>query len=215
MEAIVTGNLFNGEAAKMLNEKIRAYIRNLFRPWRLVKAADVAAMGAFKSSTINALRDVVDENDEDLFPSVSTVSRVRRLLDDHGSQLIGWTQVHTKYGEVFYLNFEKALRLLLKACKLHELATTTSVKLAITVDGADLFKGRTHVSTGIKITDERGVHPVTKQPFAVSNVEEECIEFIKLQSSDVCCIMMIADAVDSKHLYEDVLRDFYDWGNNL
>jgi hypothetical protein len=66
MEAIVTGNLFQGEAAKMMDEKIRAYIRNLFRPWRLVKAADVAAMGAFKSSTINALRDVVDEKSEDL-----------------------------------------------------------------------------------------------------------------------------------------------------
>jgi hypothetical protein len=71
----------------------------------------------------------------------------------------------TKYGEVYYIKFEPALRLLLKACQLHELATTASVKLAITVDGADLFKGRTHVSMGIKITDKRGVHPITKKPF--------------------------------------------------
>jgi hypothetical protein len=27
--------------------------------------------------------------------------------------------------------------------------------------------------------------------------------------------MMIADAVDSKQLYEDVIKDFYEWGNNL
>ncbi len=82
MEAVVRGNLFNGEAAKVLQSKIREYIKNLFRPWKLVKAADVAAVGAFKSSTIHALREVINENDEDLFPSVSTVSRVRRLLDD-------------------------------------------------------------------------------------------------------------------------------------
>jgi hypothetical protein len=215
MEAIVTGNLFQGEAAEMMDEKIRAYIHNLFCPCRLVKAADVAAMGAFKSSTIYALRNVVNEKSEDLFPSVRTVSRVRRLLDNHGIQLIGWTQVRTKYGAVFYLNFEKALHLLLKACNLHELATTTSAKIALSVDGADLFKGCTHVSTGVKITDEQAVHPVMKQPLAVCNVDSECIEYIKLQSSDVCCIMMIADAVDSKQLYEDVIKDFYEWGNNL
>ena len=40
--------------------------------------------------------------------------------------------------EVYYIKFEPALRLLLKACQLHELATTASVKLALTVDGADL-----------------------------------------------------------------------------
>jgi hypothetical protein len=123
--------------------------------------------------------------------------------------------VHTKYGAVFYLIFEKAFCLLLKACNLHELATTTAVKITLSVDGADLFKGRTHVSTGVKITDEQAVHPVTKQPLAVCNVDLECIEYIKLQSSDVCCIMMIADAVDSKQLYEDVIKDFYEWGNNL
>jgi hypothetical protein len=155
MEAIVTGNLFQGEAAKMMNEKIRAYIRNLFLPWRSMKAADVAAMGAFKSSTTNALHDMVDEKSEDLFSSVSTVSCVRRLLlHNHENQLIGWTQVCTKYGAVFYLNFEKALCLLLKACNLHEIATTMAVKIALAVDGADLFKGRTHVSTGVKITNE-------------------------------------------------------------
>ncbi len=59
-EAVVRGNLFNGEAAKVLQSKIREYIKNLFRPWKFVKAADVAAVGAFKSSTINALHEVID-----------------------------------------------------------------------------------------------------------------------------------------------------------
>jgi hypothetical protein len=64
MEAITSCKLFNGEASKVFQEKIRCYIRKLFSLWKLVKASDVAAVGAFKSSTINALRGVIDENDE-------------------------------------------------------------------------------------------------------------------------------------------------------
>jgi hypothetical protein len=108
---------------------------------------------------------VVDHNGVGFFPSASAVNRPRALLDQYGADIIGYTCRNTKYGEVYYLNFERAFWLLLKACKLHDLATTSSVKVALTVDGADLFKGRMHVSTGIKIMDERGIHPITAQLF--------------------------------------------------
>jgi hypothetical protein len=215
MEAIVSGQLFNGEASKILQERIWSYIQSLFRPWKLVKAADVAAVGVFKSSTINALHSVIDENKEDLFPSVSTVSRVRCLLDDYAFKMVGWERKMTKYGEVFFMNYEKAFRLLLKACQLDEIAQTSSVKIALTVDGADLFKGRTHGATGIKITDEHGIHPVSKQPLSMQNEENDIIRFVKVQSSEVCTIMIIADAVDKKELYEDVFKEYYEWGNSL
>ncbi len=52
MEAVAGGKFFNGEAVKAMSQKIRCYIKNLFQPWKLVKAADVAAVSAFKSSTI-------------------------------------------------------------------------------------------------------------------------------------------------------------------
>jgi hypothetical protein len=100
-------------------------------------------------------------------------------------------------------------------CGLHELATRSSVKVALTVDGADLFKGRTHVSTRIKICDERGIHPVTKQPFVITDEDEDAAYFVKVQSSEVCCVMVIADAVDSKQLYENVFKEYYEWGNSL
>jgi hypothetical protein len=63
--------------------------------------------------------------------------------------------------------------MLLKACNLYELAQVDSMKVTLTVDGADLFKGRTHVSTGIKITDDHGLHPITKQPFLVAAREHD------------------------------------------
>jgi hypothetical protein len=195
--------------------RVSRMIRQLLQPWKLVKASDIAAVGAFKSSTINALREVIDENGEDFFPSVSTISRVRGLLDDYGFEAVGWDRKDNKYGEVFYHNFEKALHLLLKACHLDELASKSSVKIGLTVDGADLFKGRTHISTGLKVTDGCGIHPVTKQPLPVQNVDDDHVEYVKVQSSEVCCIMIIADATDSKELYEGVFKEYYEWGDIL
>jgi hypothetical protein len=31
----------------------------------------------------------------------------------------------------------------------------------------------------------------------------------------VCCVMIIADAKDNKHLYEDVFKEYYEWGEKL
>ncbi len=106
--------------------------------------------------------------------------------------------------------------MLRKACNLYELAQVDSVKVALSVDGANLFKGRTPVSTGIKITDERGLHPITKQPFWVSARENDDNDmFCKIQTKEACCMMIIADAKDNKHLYEDVFKEYYDWGEKL
>jgi hypothetical protein len=216
VEAIMSGKLLQGEAAVVVHDVIKQFITKLFRPWKLVKAGDVAAVGGFKTTTINTLRSVVDENGVGYFPSPTTVNRSRALLDNYGAEIVGFHRRMTKYGEVYYINFERAFRLLLKACNLHDLAQTTSVKIALTVDGADLFKGRTHVSTGVKITDSRGLHPITKQPFMVLNREDEDDDaYVKVQTREVCCVMIIADAKDNKHLYEDVFKDYYEWGEKL
>ncbi len=216
VEAIMSGNLLKGEAAVAVNDIIKQYISNLFRPWKLVKAGDHSSVGGFKTTTINTLRNVIDQDGVGFFPSASSVNRARALLDDFGAEVVGYSRRMTRYGEVYFLNFERALRLLLRACNLHDLATTSSVKLGLSVDGADLFKGRTHVSTGIKITDERGVHPITRQPFLVSNRESDLDDsYVRIQSKEVCCVMIIADAKDNKHLYEDVFKEYYEWGEKL
>jgi hypothetical protein len=44
MEAITGGKLFNGEAAAAVSEVMRQFIRNLFRPWKLVKAGDMSSV---------------------------------------------------------------------------------------------------------------------------------------------------------------------------
>jgi len=215
VEAIMSGKLLKGEAAALVNDLMRQYIRSLFRPWKMVKAGDVSSVGGFRTSTINTLRNVIDETGEGLFPSPTTVNRSRALLDEYGKEAVGYHRRETKYGEVYYINFEKAFRLLLKACKLDELAEKESVKVALTVDGADLFKGRTHVSTGIKITDERGVHPITGKPFFLHASDNNDERYVNIQTSEICCVMIIADATDNKHLYQEVFKEYYDWGEKI
>jgi hypothetical protein len=214
MEAVSCGQLFKGEAASAFSDVVKARVRELFRPWKLVKAGDVSSAGSFKTSTINALREIIDGNNENLFPSATTVNHSWSLLDKYAAERIGYERKLTPYGEVYFINFEAALCLLLKASTLDTLATTTSVKIALTVDGTDLFNDQTHVSTGIKITDERGIHPVTKQPLLVMEDNADPT-FVKVQSSELCCITIIADARDDKHLYEGVFNDYYKWGDLL
>jgi hypothetical protein len=197
IEAIMNRKLFKGEAVAAVSDMMWQYIQNLFQPWKFVKSGDISSVGSFKTSTINALRNVVDDKGIGYFPSASSVNRSRALLDNYGIKMVGYHHRDTKYGEVYYLNFEKAFCLLLKACKLEKLAETTSVKVALTVDGAALIKSRTHVSTGIKIPDEHGVHPITGKPFVMEQDDAENI-YVKGQTSDVCCVMIKADAIDNK-----------------
>jgi hypothetical protein len=128
--------------------------------------------------------------------------------------MIGYEYSDTTYGEVYFLNFEKALRFLLKACQLHDLAQVDSVRVSLSIDGADLFKDHTHVSAIIKISDYHCVHPITKKPhFVQDDGGEE--KMVKMQSSEMCCILIIADARDKKEMYEEVFCEFYQWGDSI
>ncbi len=102
----------------------------------------------------------------------------------------------------------------MKAHGLHDLATTESVNIAFATNRADIIRDQTHVGAGVNIMDPHGVHPVTKQPLLMrTNVNEE--KYVKVQSFERCALMIIADAYDTKALYKDVYKDFYDWGKKI
>jgi hypothetical protein len=214
LEVMQDHQLFGGDAAVSLKTTANDYIRNLFRPWKVVKAGDTSPVGAFKTSTIEVLHKVINAGNDRLFPSLKAVGKAKKLLDEEAVRIIGYECKQTQYGEVYFINYNKALRLLLKASGLCELATTESVNIAFAIDGADLIRDRTHVSAGVKITDPRGIHPVTKQPLLMrTNDDEE--KYVKVQSFELCALMIIANARDTKALYEDVYKDFYDWGKKI
>ncbi len=85
----------------------------------------------------------------------------------------------------------------MKACGLHKVAVYESVSIALAIDGADIIRDRAHVSAGVKKTDTRGIHPITKQPLLQRNNEGE-EKFVRVQSFELCSLMMIADMRDSK-----------------
>jgi hypothetical protein len=140
IDEIVSGRLYNGDAKNIIMSYVHSYIKDLFRPWRVLKAGDLSAIGAFKTSTVKALNEVIDREKLGLFPSPSTVDGARAKLDNYSFEMIGYEHRDTVYGEVFFLNFEKALQFLLKSCQLHDLATRGCVKISLAIDGADLFK---------------------------------------------------------------------------
>jgi hypothetical protein len=93
----------------------------MFRLSRLLKVCDLGAIGSFRTGTVEALREIIDEDKQVYFASPTALSRARVSLDNHATCMVGWRREDTKYGEVFFLNKEKMLRLLLKACNLHVL----------------------------------------------------------------------------------------------
>jgi hypothetical protein len=214
MSAMQTGDLLKGEVSAALCLYQTTFVQHVFCPSRLLKACDLGAIGSFRTGTIEALREIIEKDKQGYFSPPTAVSRARLSLDQHATRLVGWRKEGTKYGEVFFLNKEKTLRLLLKACNLHDLVTRDSVKIAMSIDGADLVCDRTHVSAGIKITDEHRIHPATTKPLFMTNDDGEG-KYVNVQSNQMCWAMVIADAQDKKELYEDVFHDFYEWGNQL
>jgi len=71
-------------------------------------------------------------------------------------------------GEVYQYDFEKAVRFMLKAFGLYELAQCESVELNITLKGAEICDGLSHLTAGIKMTDGRAVDPTDGMPLSFS-----------------------------------------------
>ncbi len=105
----------------------------------MLKAGVVLPIGEFNTSPVRALNDVIDEKNQSVFPSTTSINRARALLDDYTFQKIGYEHHMAKNREVYSINFKRALRFLLKACHLHEIATKEPVKISLVIDGADLF----------------------------------------------------------------------------
>jgi hypothetical protein len=215
LEALNSNLLFHGEGVALIADMNRLYVRNIFKDWKVLKAFDCSPVGAFKSSTVKALNSVLDEGKIGLFPSPSAVDRTRQLLDKYAMEVVGCRREMTKYGEVYYLNFDRVIRLLLKATNLYEKAQRESVCLSFTADGALLLNSRTHVSCGVKITDVDGVHPVTKKPLTAVDEDTEEAFYNCVQSRELCAIMVMADAKDSKELYDEVFSEFYAYTERL
>ncbi len=193
---------------------IEIFIRNQFKPWKLVFALDMSPSGSFRTATISGLTEFfdtpeVDEADDStpksrMLPSASTVSRERQALNKYALSRIGLTRKDTPYGEIYFVDPERAIRLLLEAASLTEFAQQGPVHLADTSDGANSFHNRTQISIGIKIVDTRGHHCKMKMPIFVRSLEDDLEDeggyYQGVQSSKMCTICIMADARDKSKM---------------
>ncbi len=101
------------------------------------------------------------------------VSRERQALNQYAISRVGLTRRTSPYGEIYQLDSERVIQLLLEAAGLAEIAQREAVHIAITSDGAYTFHNRTKISIGIKIVDTRGHHCKTKVPIFVRNEEND------------------------------------------
>ncbi len=56
---------------------------------------------------------------------------------------------------------------------------------------------------------------MTKQPLFLIDADTNEEKIVKIQSSEMCCILIIADARDKKELYDEVFKEFYEWGQRI
>ena len=220
LELISTGLLFDGAGISIPESMHRDNVKKQFSPWKLVYASDMSPAGSFRTATVSGLTEFFDEIDDvggcpklRMFPSASAVSRERQALNRYALETVGLTRRETAYGEVYYVNSEKAIRLLLEAAGLTEFAKQGPVNIAVTSDGANSFHNRTQISIGVKIIDTRGVHCKTKKPIFVRALEDDADDghdyYQEVQSSEMCAILIMADACDKSQMYSEFFNEFY------
>jgi hypothetical protein len=95
------------------------------------------------------------------------------MLDIYAMEMVGCHHEMAQYDEVNYLNFDHAIRLLLKATGLYEKAQRRNGCLYFTADGTLLINPHTRVSCGFKITDVDVIHPVTKLQLTAADEDTE------------------------------------------
>jgi hypothetical protein len=116
---------------------------------------------------------------------------------------------------MYYVNPEKAIRLMLDASGLIKYATQGTVHLAITSDGANSFRNRTQISIRVKVVDTRAHHMKTKQAVFVDETDDEPAHFTSVQSCEMCTILIMADARDKSNMYSELFGEFFVYTKSL
>jgi hypothetical protein len=219
-----SGLLFKGSGVSILQSMHRYFVRKVFRPWKLVYSSDMAPAGAFRTATVSGLSKFFDspdtDNEEDdkekrLFPSASTVARERQALNKYALREIGLQRRDSQYGEVYHVNPEKAICLMLDASGLITYAKEGTVHQAITSNGANSFRNRTQTSIGFKVVDTRAHHMKAKQPVFVDETDDEPAHFEGVQSCEMSTILIMADARDKSKMYNELFGEFFAYAKTL
>ena len=192
---------------ELLNHS-RTLIRNtIYKPYLLQKTIDSATVGGLNYGAIEELRKLEKrKNQKCCMPGTMKVGQTARDLEEYAKTIIPWSDENTEYGPTYQFQFEPILRFLMESYGLTEYCLETctgpSVLLSFTLDGAALTKYLSHLLAGVKIVDTRAKDPFSNEPLFLNT---------KFQSREVCFPMKILFATDSKSAYRVVMKDWFDF----
>ncbi len=161
----------------VLHEMYQKYFfqknRAVFAPWKVLKAMDLSAVSGFNYNGVETLRKVecTEKYQRGILPARSSVQKAAYELHSVAQRHIPFERKQSAYGEMYQYNFEMFLRYVLKVFNIDVLAQKETMECSITLDGAELCNGISHITAGIKITDRRAIDPMTGIP--LSTVDDE------------------------------------------
>lgn len=104
-------------------------------------------------------------------------------------------------------DYDKMMECILRLYGLWEIAMDTTkppVQFSFTLDGADISRNRSFVAAGLKVNDYRALDPTTGIPIGLQ-------DSTKIQSRELCYLMKIIMSRDTKSLYDEAFKDFFDY----
>jgi len=114
---------------------------------------------------------------------------------------------------MYQYDFKKFIRFTLIVFQLVDLAQRESVEMCITLDGAELCDGISHLTAGIKVTDPRAIDPRDGSPLCLNNVQSYGRIFNN-QSRNYCFAMQSLIGKDTKSAYQEFV-DFFKCFENV
>jgi hypothetical protein len=114
---------------------------------------------------------------------------------------------------MFAYDYEQMLRFILEVFKLHNIAARESIEICMTLDGAELCDGISHITAGIKITDRRAIDPRDGSPLC-SSADGLVSRIFKVQSWNYCFAFRSLLGKDCKNAYKE-FTDFFHFFERL
>jgi len=206
--------IFGVEATKdMLSELYKQFYykeqRNVFAPWKVLRAIDLSSVGGLNYNGLETLRnvEVLERYQRGVLPSRSSVQKASYELHDIGQGVIPFHRKECHIGEMYQYDYERFLRFILKIFQLEEVAQRESVELSITLDGAELCDGISHLTAGIKVTDPRAINPRDGSPLCMTT-DEIMGRMFQNQSRNNCFALKSLIGKDCKKAYKE-FADFF------
>ena len=213
-DALFQNCVFGVEATKtMLSDLYKRFYfqeqRNVFAAWKVLRSIDLSSVGGLNYNGLETLRNVeeLERYQRGILPSRSSVQKASYELHDIGQRVIPFEKKQCNIGEMYQYDYERFLRFILKIFQLEAIAERESVELSITMDGAELCDGISHLTAGIKVTDGRAIDPRDGSPLCMT-MDEVMGRMFQNQSRNNCFALKSLIGKDCKRAYKE-FADFF------